>query len=746
MPDQSNPADPHFKRESQKYENPIPSREFIMEMMAELGRPLYRDQIAEQLGLESDEQLEALRRRLRAMERDGQILFNRRGGFALVSKMDMVRGRIQGHADGFGFLIPDEGGDDLFVPAQEMRMCLHGDKVVARVAGYDRRGRREASIVQILEHVNQHVVGRYYSKGGVGFVTPDNRRISQDILVPMEYSYGAEDGQFVSVEIVEYPKRKHQAVGRVIQIMGAHMAPGMEIDIAIQAHDIPHDWPPMVEAESEGLSMVLPQEEVEEREDIRDLPLVTIDGEDSMDFDDAVYAERSGRGWRLVVAIADVSHYVQPGTGLDTEARLRGNSVYFPGRVIPMLPEILSNGLCSINPEVDRFCMVCDMQISASGKLGKTRFYSAVMRSHARLTYTKVAGMLVDEDEGLCNEYAEVLPHLQTLYQLYQKLHDNRVKRGAIDFDTTETRVVFSEGKKIEAIVPTVRNDAHRLIEECMLMANVATAEFLTKNEIPALYRVHDGPKPQKLENLREFLKELGLTLPGGDTPEAKDYGKLLESIQGRPDAHLIQTVMLRSLSQAVYSPVNQGHFGLAFEAYAHFTSPIRRYPDLLVHRAIRHVLSGHSGESFRYGMEEMVILGEHCSMTERRADEATRDSMDWLKCEYMLDKVGEEFDGVISSVTGFGLFVELSDIFVEGLVHITNLQNDYYHFDAAKHRLQGEHSNKSYRLADEVRIRVVRVELDEKKIDFELVEEQADMPAKKPAKKRSSRRRRRRR
>jgi len=732
--------DPHLEREAQKYDNPIPSREYIMLMMEQSEKPLTRNQLATALNIQDEDQEEALRRRLRAMERDGQILYNRRGGYGLVSKMNLVRGRVIGHADGFGFLVPDDGGDDLFLTAREMHACLHGDRVVARISGVDRRGRREGAIVEVLEHANHTVAGRYYYDKGVGFVVADNKRINQDILIPSDQVNGAKDGQLVVVDILEYPTQRRQAMGRIVEILGDHMAPGMEIDVAIRSHDLPHIWSPLVDVECEGLPAEVPEEAKQGRTDIRDLPLVTIDGEDSMDFDDAVYCEPRGNGWRLVVAIADVSHYVEPGTALDAEARQRGNSAYFPGRVIPMLPEALSNGLCSINPKVDRLCMVCDMEVSAKGKLGDYKFYPAVMNSHARLTYTKVAAMLVDGDEALREEYHGIVPHLEHLYGLFKVLLQQRRKRGAIDFDTTETRIVFGEHRKIETIVPVIRNDAHKLIEECMLMANVATADFLNRHKIPILYRVHDKPKLEKLTALREFLAELGLSLKGGDEPEARDYGELMDKIAERPDAHLIQTVMLRSMNQAVYSPDNHGHFGLAYDAYTHFTSPIRRYPDLVVHRAIRHILSEKPIEQFRYGMEDMLVLGEHCSMTERRADDATRDAMDWLKCEYMLDKVGEDFDGIITSVTGFGLFIELVDIYVEGLVHVTGLGDDYFQFDPNHHRMIGERTHKIYRLGDKVRVQVARVDLDERKIDFDMVFDEE--PAKKTKKPRTGKRR----
>ncbi len=722
--------DPFQEREAQKYENPIPSREFIMQLLEDQGVPLETSQIAQALGLHDPEQLDALARRLRAMERDGQLMRNRRGGYGLLSKMDLIPGRVIGHPDGFGFLVPDDGTSDLFLTAREMQAVFHGDRVVARVSGLDRRGRREGAVVEVLERNTDRVVGRYRVEGGVGFVVADNKRIVHEILIPAEQAYGARAGQIVTAQIIEHPTRYRQAIGRVIEILGDHMAPGMEIDVSIRAHNLPQEWSLLVEDEAAKLPPVVPEEAKQGRVDLRNIPLVTIDGDDSMDFDDAVYAEPRGKGWRLVVAIADVSHYVQPGSPLDAEARVRGNSVYFPGRVIPMLPEQLSNGLCSLNPNVDRLCMVCDMEVSATGVLGNYKFYPAVMRSAARLTYTKVAAMLVDRDETLRNQYGELVDHLEHLYALFHVLLEQRERRGAIDFDTTETRIVFGEGKKIESVVPVVRNNAHRLIEECMLLANVATADFLAKAKVPIVYRVHATPSEEKLTNLREFLRELGLSLGGGERPEARHYSELLRQIAGRADAHLIQTVLLRSMAQAVYAPDNLGHFGLAYEAYTHFTSPIRRYPDLLVHRAIRHVLSGKKPAAFRYGHDDMVLLGEQCSMTERRADEATRDVVDWLKCEYMLDKVGEEFDGIITSVTGFGLFIELNDIYVEGLVHVTGLQNDYYHFDPAHHRLVGERTRRIYRLADKLRVRVARVDLDERKIDFELVLEEGAQTA----------------
>ena len=723
--DNKTPVDPHAKRESSKYDNPIPSREFIIEQLEAAGQPLDRKTITELLGLSGDDDgIEALRRRLRAMERDGQLMFTRKKEYALLSKMDLITGRIIGHADGFGFLVPEDGSDDLFMTAFEMRRLFHGDKAIVRIAGVDRKGRREGALVEVLERANTTIVGRLFIESGVGYVVADNKRISNDILVPQENVGNAHHGQIVSVEILEQPTRHRQAVGKVIEVLGDHMAAGMEIDIAMRSHGIATNWSAEVEDEIKNLTPEVPEAAKNEkgRVDIRDLPLVTIDGEDARDFDDAVFVESNDKGWRLLVAIADVSHYVEIDTALDKEAHERGTSVYFPERVIPMLPEILSNGLCSLNPEVDRLCMVCEMQLNAKGNVESYRFFEGVMRSHCRFTYTKVAEIVENIDSDLRKEYKDFVPQLLEMHGLFKILLKRRKERGAIDFDTTETRIVFGEDRKIDKILPLVRNDAHKLIEEFMILANVSAAKFLLKNNMPALYRVHGSPKEAKIEGLKEFLAEVGLTLGGGEKPAPADYAELLASIQERPDMHLIQTVLLRSLQQAVYTPDNNGHFGLAHEAYAHFTSPIRRYPDLLVHRGIRHIVRGGNAESYYYTENTMRGFGEHCSQTERRADEATRDAVDWLKCEFMMDKVGEVFEGTITSATGFGLFVELDKIYVEGLIHVTSLDKDYYHFDAAHHRLVGERSGQVFRLGDHLVVSVAKVNLEDKKIDFDLV------------------------
>ncbi|NOQ35049.1 MAG: ribonuclease R [Methylococcaceae bacterium] len=728
-------ADPFAQREAEKYETPIPSRELILELLQDTGRPLGRKQIAEKFGLESADNLEALRRRLRAMERDGQLLFNRRQKYCLVNNKDLIAGRVLGHSDGFGFLKPDDGSSDLFLSAREMKALMHNDRVVAHVAGLDRKGRREGAVVEVLERNTHQVVGRFLKEKGFNFVVAENKKISQDILIPKEGKGKAKNGQMVVVEIVQQPNQRHQPVGKVIEVLGKHMAPGMEIEVAIRSHDLPNEWPDDLLEEIEPLKNKVPEKAKKGRVDLRETPLVTIDGEDARDFDDAVYCKKTPKGWKLLVAIADVSHYVQVNSPLDKEASSRSTSVYFPEQVIPMLPEILSNGLCSLNPEVDRLCMVCELYINEQGKVVRSRFFEAVMRSHARLTYTDVAKVLVDGDKKLAKKYHKLLPDLEELYALYKAMRTAREQRGAMDFDTQETKIVFGENRKIEKVVPIERNDAHKLIEEFMISANSAAARFLNRKKMPRLLRIHEGPSVEKLLTLRTFLGEMGLHLGGGEKPTPLDYMDLLASVQGRADAHLIQTVLLRSMSQAVYSPETKGHFGLSLDAYAHFTSPIRRYPDLLVHRAIRHCIADKPPESFAYGFPEMLILGEHCSANERRADEATRDVMSWLKCEYMMDKLGEEFSGIISAVTGFGFFVELSGIYVEGLVHISSLPRDYFHFDATSHQLKGEKTGMNYRLGDKVKIKVARVDLDEKKIDFELLQKSKKATTSKPRK-----------
>jgi ribonuclease R len=698
------------------YPTEIPSREEVLEALGEAGVPVPEEQLVEQLSVHGAAEREGFERRLAAMERDGEVLRNRRGALLLPDKAGLIKGKVIGHPDGFGFLKPDDGSDDLFLGPKQLHKVLHGDVVLARVTGVDRRGRLEGSIVEVLERANSKVVGRLFIEHGVAFVIAENKRISQDILIMPESLKGASVGQVVVAEIVEQPTKNAEPIGRIVEVLGNYADPGMEIEIALRKHDLPHEWPRAALEAARRLPKAVPARDLKGRRDLRKLPFVTIDSETARDFDDAVCCEKKAKGFTLWVAIADVSHYVRPAEPLDHEAYNRGNSVYFPRRVIPMLPEELSNELCSLKPDVDRLVMVCEMEVTAGGVVRGYEFYPGVIHSHERMTYTKVAAMIEGREASR--------PEIDDLCRVFHALLGARKKRGAIDFETVETQMIFDAHGKIERIVRVERNDAHRLIEECMLAANVSASNFLEKNEQPTLYRVHEGPTPEKLEALRAMLKDFALTLGGGEEPRARDYAELLDRIKDKPYGGMLQTVMLRSLSQAVYSPENVGHFGLAFDAYAHFTSPIRRYPDLLVHRAIKAVLRGE-----RHDAGNLEHHGAHCSETERRADDATRDVEAWLKCYYMQDHVGSVFAGTISGVTSFGLFVTLDDLFVDGLVHISELGQDYFQFDGAKHMLRGERSGVRYQLAGRVKVKVVRVNLEQAKIDFVLVEEKDEAP-----------------
>jgi ribonuclease R len=706
-------ADPHYAREAARYEKPLPSREFILQTLAEEAVPLDEARLARLLGVARDER-EAFARRLAAMERDGQLLRNRKGALLVAEKLHLVAGRVEAHPDGYGFLAPDDGGPSLYLGPNEMRQVMHGDRVVARPGALDRRGRREASIVEVTERAQERVVGRLHRSRGIWIVAAADRRIQHDILVEPGATGDATPGQVVTVQLTTYPAPGVQAIGRVVEVLGDYEDPGMEIEIALRKHALPFEF----SRAGERIAARLPEEvrkgDLAGRRDLRGLALVTIDGETAKDFDDAVYCEPAGRGFRLVVAIADVSHYVRHGDALDVDARSRGNSVYFPRRVIPMLPEKLSNGLCSLNPDVDRLAMVCDMIVTPRGEIPEYAFYPAAIRSHARFTYTRVAAALYGEPRRFDADTRRLVERLQLLDDVFRVLLKARAQRGAMDFETVETELKFDARGKIERIVPVYRNDAHRLIEECMLAANVCASDYLQRRKHAALYRIHEGPTPEKLAALHEFLKGFGLHLGGGEEPHAKDYAKLLERIKQRPDVQLLQTVLLRSLQQAVYSPENVGHFGLAYEHYTHFTSPIRRYPDLLIHRAIKSALAGE-----RYDPGGWTDLGKHCSMTERRADEATRDVVTWLKCYFMKDKVGEAFEGSISGVASFGIFVALHGIYIEGMVHISELGNDYFEHDAVRHLLRGGRTGKVFRLGDRVRVKLVRVDLEAGHLDF---------------------------
>jgi ribonuclease R len=696
-----------LRRRSRAERPSAPSGDYAREILDALNRagaPLTADELAARLDIRGRER-RAFDAALASLERAGELMQNRAGSLLVAKRIALVAGRVEGHSDGHGFLVPDDGSPPVFLPPHEMREVMHGDRAAARVSGRDQRGRPQGAIVEVLERARRRIVGRLQAEHGVLFLVPEDRRIAHDILVPPAEAGKAKAGQVATVELVAQPSRHAQPIGRVAEVLGHHADPGMEIEIAVRKFDLPHEFSRKALAAARAMPEGVRIEDLQGRKDLRELPFVTIDGETAKDFDDAVHCRREGKGFRLWVAIADVSHYVRHGEALDMDARERGTSVYFPRRVIPMLPEKLSNGLCSLNPNVERLAMVCEMVIAPKGEVQRYEFFPAVFRSAARLTYTQVWGWLSNK---------KAPEHLVLLYEVFKVLLEARSRRGAIDFETVETRMMFDAKGKIEKIVAEARNDAHRIIEECMLAANVCAGNFLAEHAHPALYRVHDVPAPEKVAALRDFLAELGLQLPGGEVPKPGDYAQLLEKIRKRPDFALLQTILLRSLKQAVYSPNNLGHFGLAFDSYVHFTSPIRRYPDLLVHRAIKAVLSRQ-----KYSGIDWEAMGRHCSQTERRADDASRDVENWLKCYYMRDHVGGSFSGTITGVVPFGLFVTLDEYFVDGLVHISELGRDYFQYDGARHMLLGERTGKRFRLADRMSVKLVRVDLDTRKIDL---------------------------
>ncbi|WP_240668314.1 ribonuclease R [Piscinibacter defluvii] len=669
--------------------------------------------------------------------------------------MAEIEGTVQGHRDGHGFVIREDRQPDIYLSQQEMRAVLHRDRVRVRIVRFDRKGRPEGRVLEILERRKSPIIGRLLHESGIWLVAPEDKRYGQDIMVPKNAIANATAGQVVAIELTEPPSMYSQPVGRVTEVLGEIDDPGMEIEIAVRKYEVPHRFSPETLAQAAGLPEKIRPADRRHRIDLTDVPLVTIDGEDARDFDDAVYCEpakigrvKAPNAWRLVVAIADVSHYVKPGEPLDEDAYERATSVYFPRRVIPMLPEKLSNGLCSLNPNEDRLAMVCDMIVDAHGEVHAYQFFPAVICSHARFTYTEVAAILANTRGPEAARRAELVPHLLHLHEVYRALLKQRTQRGAMDFETTETQIVCDENGRIEKIVPRTRNDAHRLIEEAMLAANVCSADFIARAKHPALYRVHEGPTPEKRTLLQNYLKALGLGLSISEDPHPKEYQAIAAATKDRPDALQIHTMLLRSMQQAIYTGTNAGHFGLAYEAYTHFTSPIRRYPDLLVHRVIKALLTGRryhllggtveEAPKHRQGgkpvprhasdeLEQWEAAGAHCSANERRADEASRDVEAWLKCRYMREHLGEEYAGTVSAVTGFGLFVTLDALYVEGLVHITELGGEYYRFDEARQELRGERSGIRYAVGARVRVQVMRVDLDGRKIDFRMVRDNED-------------------
>ncbi len=705
-------------RKGKPYKHPIPGPNELIDFLEEAGRPLKAEAILARFGLKGQRMRSLLVDRLYTMVRAGQVLENRRGEFCLTAKLDLVTGTVSGHRDGYGFVVRDDGdGNDIFLSAREMRPLFNGDRVAVRISGLDHRGRAEGELVDILERGTRQVAGQFIRERGIGIVVPDNPKIAHRVLIPKNEWGGAKPGQIVVADIVDYPTQVEQATGRIVEVIGAPDAKGIATDIAIHSHAIPDKWPGEVLKQIERYGSSVPQKAKEGRYDLRDIDLVTIDGADARDFDDAVFCERDGSGWTLLVAIADVSHYVKVGSALDREATRRGTSVYFPDRVVPMLPEVLSNGLCSLNPKVDRLCMVCEMQVGGDGKVRSAEFYEAVMRSKARLTYSQVWSFLSGESDK--DVPRELQASVRELHALYKALATARSRRGAIEIDLPQTKFLLDKGGEIDRIEVVPRNDAHRLIEECMIAANVEAAKFLKRHRIPGLYRVHAKPDPDRFDELRLFLTSLGLKVAHPHHVQPRDFTKIIRQTADRPDATAIMMTMLRSLTHAEYSPSNIGHFGLALDSYAHFTSPIRRYPDLLVHRAIRHIVGGGKPGRYAYGVREMERLGSITSAHEKRAEEATRDVEAWLKCRYMEQHLGDEFEGVITGVTNFGVFVQITDLLTDGLVHVTSLSNDYYHYEPGSQSLVGERTGKKFRLGDAMRVHVSRVDMETRRIDF---------------------------
>jgi len=705
-------------------EAPVSESEWIADVLRQAGRPMHFEELAVSLNTKTEAGKKRLFAALEVCVQAGEFVRNRRDEYCLRERLPLIVGTVSGHRDGHGFLHQeDRTAAPVILPHRQMREVMHGDRVAVRIGGQDSRGRAEGVIVKVLERGTKEIVGRLYDESGICYVIPDNPRIAHRVLVPREHLGDAKPGQIVLVRIIEPPSRTAQPLGHVVRVLGEHAAPGMETDIAIHSHGLPFEFPVEAVREAESFGHAVNASSKRGREDLREMSLVTIDGEDSRDFDDAVWCEPVRGGWRLIVAIADVASYVESESALDAEAQHRGTSVYFPNRVLPMLPEALSNGLCSLNPGVDRLCLCCEMRVDAAGNVTRPRFFEGIMRSAARLTYTKVAAYLANPAAMQDEQVSAVGPQIVHLNEVYRALHAARALRGALDFDAPELKVKFGADGRIAALVEQSRNDAHRLIEECMIAANVEAARFLAKHKIPTLFRVHGQPEAERLETLRQFLGGFGIQLPAGPDIEPKQLSEVLKGITANEESRLIETVVVRSLPQAVYQPQNIGHFGLALPEYAHFTSPIRRYPDLMVHRGIRHVIRGGTAADFPWSPARMAELGQQCSFTERRADDATRDAMSWLKCEYMQDKIGEEFEAVVSSVVDFGLFVQLKGLQVDGLVHVSSLGADYFSRDRSGFRMVGARSGRTFRLGDHVRVRLNSVSIDERKIDFELAE-----------------------
>jgi len=707
------------KVDGKNYKHQIPNRNELLDYFKRVHQPLKVNDISRVFGLKGIGMRALLLEKLQKMVRTGQIIENRREEFYFTEKLELLTGTVSAHSDGFGFVQRDDGNQDIYLSAWEMRLLIDGDRVTVKLVANNRRDRLEGRVVEVLEHRLSKVVGQFIRERGIGVVIPDNPKISHKIMIPKGEALSAKPGQIVVVRILEYPSDVEQAVGKVIQVIGGVDKKGIATEIAIHSHDIPTIWPKEVRKYVKRISSTISTDAKKDRLDLRDMALVTIDGTDARDFDDAVFCESSSSGWRLVVAIADVGYYVEKGTPLDQEAIKRGTSVYFPDRVVPMLPEVLSNGLCSLNPRVDRLCMVCDMKVDKEGKVIEFRFYEGLMRSAARLTYEQVNSLFLNKEHTTVpKNLHKPLSHLRDLYMALAKA---RRRREAIELDIPQARIKLDDKGMVTNIELVSRNDAHRLIEECMIVANVQAAKFLRRHRIAGLYRNHAKPDPDRFDELRQYLLSLGLKVSHSEHVKPWHFNRILQQVQGRSDAQAISMIMLRSLAHAEYHPRNIGHFGLSLDAYAHFTSPIRRYPDLLVHRAIRHIINGSKVGSYGYDGSNMERLGVISSAHERRAEGATREVEASLKCQFMLDKVGNDYDAHITGVTNFGVFVQLPDLQIDGLIHVTNLLNDYYHFEQKEMCLIGKKTGTRYEIGNQLRVMVSYVDLESKRVDFRL-------------------------
>lgn len=722
-------VDPYQKREAKKYKNSIPSREYISSWLKKCQDLISQKKIERKFGIIHQEEKKALRRRLRAMERDGQIIYTKNRCYINPDNIKVVQGKVIGHKDGYGFLRIETSQDDLWLSSEQMKFCIHGDVILAYIVNSDRKGRNSAKFLKILKANDSLIVGRYFSKNKIKFVVPDDTRFNFKILI-FSHRENISIGSIVVVKLKKHPTRNNKAEGLIVEVLGKEMGTNLAIDIALRKHSIPSFFSEDAQKQLSQISHKINLCDFKNRIDMRHIPFFTIDDEDARDFDDAVFCKKknnSEEGWNLLVAIADVSYYVKPNTALDKAALERGTSVYFPSLVVPMLPEKISTDLCSLNPFKERLCLICEMNLSNTGELISYKHYEAVICSHGRFTYNEIF-KIWNGDIFLRSKYKKFLKDIENLSYLQKVFNRDNISKKGIYFENIVAKFVLDSNLRIKNIYQDIRNDAHKFIESCMILANIASASFVQKYNHPVLFRNHNPPKKNNIVTFRSFLKELGLSLLGGEIPESIHYSNLLKNISNRPEYEMIQTILLRSMQQAVYSPNNCGHFGLSLYSYVHFTSPIRRYPDLVLHRVIKCLLSEKKSLSYKdcdsclYNIFEMKKIGQHCSMTERRADEANRDVIDWLKCDFMYKKIGDIFTGVISNVTSFGFFVRLNQFFIEGLVRIASLEDDYYYFDALGLKLIGKSNKNTYCLGDILKVKVYSVNLNERKIELSLI------------------------